>query len=54
MKIIKFFNYFTNKHYILTSIYLLYNDTNMTKVGTFGGEMDKIGTFSVTKMLGPL
>ena len=49
MKIIKFFNYFTNKHYILTSIYLLYNDTNMTKVGTFGGEMDKIGTFSVTK-----
>ena len=22
---------------------------NMTKVGTFGGEMDKIGTFSVTK-----
>ena len=22
---------------------------NMTKVGTFGAEMDKIGTFSVTK-----
>ena len=23
--------------------------SNMTKVGTFGAEMDKIGTFSVTK-----
>jgi len=30
------------------------NYPNMIKVGTFGGEMDKIGTFSVTEMLGPL